>query len=71
MRTMPVELYDALRAAGASEQKARAAAESLVIGPGRLERIEQQTGQLPSAAAKRIHLEAGSSRRRRRRHATS
>ena len=29
MSTMPVELYDALKEAGASEEKARAAAESL------------------------------------------
>jgi hypothetical protein len=46
--TMLVELYDALKEAGASEQKARAAAENLVVGQDRLERIEQQTGQLPS-----------------------
>jgi chromosome segregation ATPase len=48
MSTMLVELYDALKEAGASEQKARAAAESLVVGQDRLERIEQQTGQLPN-----------------------
>lgn len=48
MSTMLVELYDALKEAGASEQKARAAAASLVVGHDRLERIEQQTGQLPS-----------------------
>lgn len=48
MSTMLVELYDALKEAGASEQKARAAAESLVVGHDRLERIEQQTGKLPN-----------------------
>lgn len=48
MSTMLVELYDALKEAGASEQKAGAAAASLVVGHDRLERIEQQTGQLPS-----------------------
>jgi len=48
MSTMLVELYDALKEAGASEQKARAAAESLVVGQDRLERIEQQTGKLPN-----------------------
>jgi hypothetical protein len=47
MSTMLVELYDALKEAGASEQKARAAAESLVVGHDRLERIEEQTGTLP------------------------
>jgi hypothetical protein len=48
MSTMLVDLYDALKEAGASEQKARATAESLVVGHDRLERIEQQTGQLPN-----------------------
>ena len=48
MSTMLVELYDALKEAGASEAKARAAAESLVIGQERLERIEEQTGRLPT-----------------------
>jgi hypothetical protein len=47
MSTMPVELYDALKEAGASEEKARAAAGSLVLGQDRLERIEEQTGRLP------------------------
>jgi archaellum component FlaC len=47
MSTMLVELYDASKEAGASE-KARAAAESLVVGHDRLDRIEQQTGQLPN-----------------------
>jgi chromosome segregation ATPase len=47
MGTMLVELYDALKEAGASKEKARAAAESLVIGGDRLERIEEQTGRLP------------------------
>ena len=47
MSTMLVELYDALKEAGASEEKARAAAESLVVGDDRLERIEEQTGRLP------------------------
>jgi lipid II:glycine glycyltransferase (peptidoglycan interpeptide bridge formation enzyme) len=47
MSTMLVELYDALKEAGASEEKARAAAESLVLGDNRLERIEEQTGRLP------------------------
>jgi lipid II:glycine glycyltransferase (peptidoglycan interpeptide bridge formation enzyme) len=47
MSTMLVELYDALKEAGASEAKARAAAESLVLGQDRLERIEEQTGKLP------------------------
>jgi hypothetical protein len=47
MGTMLVELYDALKEAGASEQKARAAAESLVFGHDRLERIEEHTGRLP------------------------
>jgi hypothetical protein len=46
MSTMLVELYDALKEAGASEQKARAAAKSLVLRQDRLKRIEQQTGQL-------------------------
>ena len=44
---MLVELYDALKEAGASEEKARAAAESLVVGSDQLERIEEQTGRLP------------------------
>ena len=47
MSTILVELYDALKEAGASEEKARAAAESLVVGDHRLERIEEQTGRLP------------------------
>jgi hypothetical protein len=47
MSTMLVELYDALKEAGASEEKARAAAGSLVLGHDRLERIEEQTGRLP------------------------
>jgi hypothetical protein len=47
MSTMLVELYDALKEAGASEAKARAAAESLVLGQDRLERMEEQTGKLP------------------------
>ena len=47
MSTMLVELYDALKEAGASEEKARAAAESLAVGDDRLERIEEQTGRLP------------------------
>jgi hypothetical protein len=46
MSTMLVELYDALKEAGASEAKARAAAESLVVGHDRLERMEAQTGRL-------------------------
>ena len=50
MSTMLVELYDPLKEAGASEEKARAAAESLVIGSDRLERIEEQTGRLPKIA---------------------
>jgi len=41
-----VEVYDALKEAGASEEKARAAAESLVIGHDRLERIEERTGKI-------------------------
>ena len=47
MSTMLVELYDALKEAGASEEKARAAAESLVVGSDRLDRIEEQTDRLP------------------------
>jgi hypothetical protein len=47
MRTMLVELYDALKEAGASEAKARAAAESLVVGHDRLERIEEHTSVIP------------------------
>jgi hypothetical protein len=47
MSTMLVELYDALKEAGASEEKARAAAESLVIGHDRLERIEEHTVKIP------------------------
>jgi len=47
MSTMLVELYDALKEAGASEAKARAAAASLVLGHDRLERIAEQTGKLP------------------------
>jgi hypothetical protein len=46
MSTMLVELYDALKEGGASEEKARAGAENLVVG-ARLERIEEQTGRLP------------------------
>ena len=46
MSTMLVEVYDALKEAGASEEKARAAAESLVIGHDRLERIEERTGKI-------------------------
>jgi hypothetical protein len=46
MSTTLVELY-ALKEAGASEEKARAAAESLVVGDDRLERIEEQTGRRP------------------------
>ena len=48
MSTMLVELYDALKEAGASEAKARAAAESLVVGHDRLERIEEHTGRIPN-----------------------
>ena len=44
---MLVELYDALKEAGASEEKARAAAESLVLGHDRLERIEENTVRIP------------------------
>ena len=47
MSTMLVGVYDALKEAGASEEKARAAAESPVIGHDRLERIEEHTGRLP------------------------
>ena len=47
MSTMLVGLYDALKEAGASEAKARAAAESLVLGHDRLERIEEHTGRIP------------------------
>ena len=47
MSTMLVELYDALKEAGASEARARAAAESLVLGQDQLDRIEEQTGKLP------------------------
>jgi preprotein translocase subunit Sec61beta len=47
MSTMLVELYDALKEAGASEEKARAAALSLVIGHDRLERIEAHTRKIP------------------------
>lgn len=47
MSTMLVELYDALKEAGASEEKARASAESLVIGHDRLERIEEHAGRIP------------------------
>jgi chromosome segregation ATPase len=47
MSTMLVELYDALKEAGASEAKARAAAESLVLSHDRLERIEEHTGRIP------------------------
>jgi lipid II:glycine glycyltransferase (peptidoglycan interpeptide bridge formation enzyme) len=47
MSTMLVELYDALKEAGASEEKARAAAESLVLGHDRLERIEENTVRIP------------------------
>jgi hypothetical protein len=47
MSTMLVEFYDALKEAGASEAKARAAAESLVLGHDRLERIEEHTGRIP------------------------
>ena len=46
MSTMLVEVYDALKEADASEEKARAAAESLVIGHDRLERIEERTGKI-------------------------
>jgi hypothetical protein len=54
MSTMLVELYDALKEAGASEDKARAAALNLVIGDDRLERIEAHTSKIPK-------LEEGSS----------
>ena len=47
MSTMLVELYDALKEAGASEAKARAAAESLVLGRERLDRIEEHTAGIP------------------------
>ena len=47
MSTMLVELYYALKEAGASEARARAAAESLVLGQDQLDRIEEQTGKLP------------------------
>lgn len=47
MSTMLVELYDALKEAGASEEKARAAAASLVLSHDRLERIEEHTGKIP------------------------
>ena len=47
MSTMLVELYDALKEAGASEERARAAAESLVLGHDRLERIEENTVRIP------------------------
>jgi lipid II:glycine glycyltransferase (peptidoglycan interpeptide bridge formation enzyme) len=47
MSTMLVELYDALKEAGASEEKARAAAESLILGHDRLERIEENTVRIP------------------------
>ena len=47
MSTMLVELCDALKEAGASEAKARAAAESLVVGQERLERIEGHTADIP------------------------
>ena len=47
MSTMLVELYDALKENGASEEKARAAAESLVLGHDRLERIEENTVRIP------------------------
>jgi hypothetical protein len=46
MSTMLVELYDALKEAGASEEKARAAPGSLFLGYDRLEQIEEQTGRL-------------------------
>jgi septal ring factor EnvC (AmiA/AmiB activator) len=42
MSTMLVEIYDALKEAGASEEKARAAAASLTGRDDRLERIEQR-----------------------------
>jgi hypothetical protein len=47
MSTILLEIYDALKEAGASEEKARAAAASLVLGRDRLDRIEEQTGRLP------------------------
>ena len=50
MSTMLAEVYDALKEAGAFE-KAHAAAESLVIGHDRLERIEEPTGEIPKIRA--------------------
>ena len=46
MSTMLVELYDALKEAGASEAKARAAAESLVRPDEILDRIERNLAGL-------------------------
>jgi len=40
MSTMPVEIYDALREAGTSEEKARAAAEAIVDQDSRFNKIE-------------------------------
>ena len=57
MSTMVVELYDALKEAGASEAKARAAAESLVLGRDRFERIEEQTGRIPKVEADLVRVE--------------
>lgn len=46
MSTILVEVYDALREAGASEEKARAAARAIAEHDARVGRIEAQTPQL-------------------------
>jgi hypothetical protein len=58
MSTMLLEIYDALKEAGASEEKARAAAESLVLGRDRLDRIEEHTGRLPKIEDQIDHARA-------------
>lgn len=57
MSTMLVELYDALKEAGASEEKARAAAESLVVGHDRLERVEEHTTRIPKIEGDILRLD--------------
>jgi septal ring factor EnvC (AmiA/AmiB activator) len=46
MSTMLVEIYDALKEAGASEEKARAAAASLTGRDDRLDRVERRLDQV-------------------------
>lgn len=51
MTTMVTELYDALLAAGASEEKARAAAESVAAYDNRFAKVETDLAVIKSEAA--------------------